>query len=285
MSNAESQAEPHRISRWVGLSALVLLITTGCGSWRLAGSKPVANRIRIVYTGDFDWTELPQLASLIEAEQPVLAVVAGRILEGGQITERFRGEAEIATLARTGVNAVCLTPDFLQLGREACRRLIDSVAPGVFFLSANVSAGSRPFGQAFIIAQNPDGQFPVRIAVLGVLADTGNVRIGESGLTWVEPAVAVRRFLGQMRMNADFAGVVTYPLEAAEISGLDFAIGQRADRNTAYRLTLEFDPENQLVKQRTERLNLRAAAPDSGVAELVRRYQQELPAGPEKGKK
>ena len=270
------------------------LILVACGSWRLAGRANPVKTISILYTGDIDWTKLPELSNLIKAEEPALTIICGRVLDGGLITEQFKGQAEIEALARSGVNAVCVTPDFLRQGVRTARRLIDSVAPGVFFLSANLQDSLRqgPFGQVFVKAGRPGSKSGDRLAVIGLLTDSSSPDLRQPGLTWEDPVKAARKFLPQMKMNADLLGAALCPSRDLTLAGFDFAIGERAyegdtmrhrvlSRRTAapgtvYRLELQLDEQNQITGHHVTELKLESMEPDPAVQAIVQRYQQQL---------
>ena len=258
-------------------SALAVMLSAFCSVHTTNKGSESAHTISILYTGDLNWTTLPQLATLIKHEKPVLTVVDGKITGNLAVRQAYKGQAEIEALAAAGVNAVCLTPDLLEFGIGNVRRLMDSVAPGLFFLGANIteSAKTAALGQPFIKLTRS----AIRLALIGLATDSAPYR-QQAGIAWQQPALAAARNLSLARMNSDIVGAVFYPASELALPGLDFMIGSKrfgtglsSKPADVYCLELRFDGARRVVGHRTTELSLAEAEPDSAVQAIVRSHQ------------
>jgi hypothetical protein len=261
------------------LASLVLL---SCATFRTGPARDSGPGIAIVYTGNFDWKRLPELATLIRKEAPALTIITGQVLDGGPVTYLFKGQAEIAVLARSGVTALCLTPDFLELGTACARKLIDSVAPSLFFLSANIldSARHDPLGQAFVKLDRT--RTPVPIALLGFTRDSTSDFLHQLGITRLSGDAVARRYLPQMRMSSDVVGAVASSGDGPKVAEADFTIGSRdygtdlqgdSRPDAVYRFSLVLGPDGRISRHRTVKLSLDRVDPDPVLQELVRAWR------------
>ncbi|MEO0108662.1 MAG: hypothetical protein ABIK62_05760 [candidate division WOR-3 bacterium] len=258
--------------------ALTLLLLVACALFRARGPGRVARELEIIYTGDFDWQLLPRLATVIRQEQPTLALSAGRILAGTDLTYLFQGQAEVTALSASGVNCVCLTPDLLRLGLPAARHLIDSIAPNVFFLGANLLDSIRrtPIGQAF---SKPGGAS--RLALIGLLTDSTSPYLRQPGIVWQNPGEVGRRTIPIAALSSELVGLVTFPGQDLDLPGADFILGVPGFRtgipkpNTVLRLTLQLGTANQVLSLSSSEVHLVGFAEDERVAQIVRDFQRQ----------
>jgi 2',3'-cyclic-nucleotide 2'-phosphodiesterase (5'-nucleotidase family) len=249
--------------------AATVLLAAGCSTLRLTSGP--SRSIRILVTGDIDWRQLPQLATLVTAEKPALTVITGKVLSDGPVTYLLQGEAEARTLellsssaSSFGPLAVCVTPDFLRLGVKTAGHLIDPIAPSVFFLTANVldSARSAPLGQPYVRFSVPG---VARVAVLGFVTDASSLYLMQARLTIVNPESSALRTIPRLRVNTDLVGTVGAPRG----TGADFNLPSGLKPGTACRLDVFVDRLSQVTGARRTELKLAEQTPEPGLLARV----------------
>jgi len=266
-----------------GLTAAFALLS---GLSCLPGVRPTpapkaVQTVSVLYTGDLDWTLLPQLASLVKTSRPAAAIVAGRLLVPAQLDYLFQGEAGYAALSVSGVDAVRLAPEFLALGLKTARRLADSVLPPVFLLSANVWDSSRQalFSPPYLRKDYAAGSGTIRLGFLGLSGEPSSPFWNQPGTALQSPDSAVR-LLAALRMTSDLVGIVadakTVP---GFLAGADFVLGSAttplpATASRANRLEFDLDAQNRVSARRVVPIDLTRVTRDSATAAVVRRFER-----------
>jgi hypothetical protein len=261
----------------LGICALILTCRPVV---RPAPTPRAVQSLSVLYFGDIDWTELPEIATLVRTEKPSLSIVTGKLLSDRPITYLFHGRAECEALAASGIDAIRLTPEFLSLGVKAARHLADSVIPPVFLLSGNVrdSSKSATFGSACLRKTITTRTGSLRLGLIGFAGDESNPLWNQTAITWQNPDSAMRGLLLALKLTSDLVGVVA-PAGAApgEFPGADFVITADAPLSKAAgvnRLELKLDAQNRVVETRVTPIALRSE-PDSAVLAIVNRYQRQ----------
>lgn len=276
---------------WLGL--VLLLVGVGafivsCRQVVRPGPTPKAvQSLSVLYFGDVDWTELPEIAALVKTEKPALSIVTGKLLSDGPATYLFHGRAESEALAASGIDAIRLTPEFLSLGVKTARNLADSVIPPVFLLSGNVrdSSTSSTFGSACLRKTVAFRTGTLRLGLIGLAGDGTSPFWNQTAITWQNPDSAIQSLLPSLKLTSDLVGVVA-PSGAVpgEFPGADFVItadttlsggvGGQGSGVGARRLDLKLDAQNRVVATKVTPVALRSE-PDSAVLAIVSRYQRQ----------
>jgi hypothetical protein len=256
---------------------LALFALLGASCFIVRKTQTAVQTLTILYAQDLDWTQLPSLASLVKSEKPALTVVCGDLIKGDAASYLFQGRNAAEAIGKAGVNAVCLTPGWLRLGLPAMRYIIDSAARSVFFLSANVNdtfkAGA--LGQPYLRITLPGPGGAIKLALVGVTADTGNLYLKQDGITYQDPTDAALRAVALLRMNNDVVGILGPANASAVLPGADFSIPAQAGQKpgAVWRLQLQLDAQNHVIGRRTTEIGLADAKPDSVVLSIVRGWQ------------
>lgn len=267
-----------KVSLAVAASVLVL----GCSCDLLRSVRPGAGqKIVIVYTGTLNWNLLPEMCALARDESADLTLVAGGLSVGWPVAALYDGRAEAEALSASGVSAVGISPGMLRQGIRRLRTLIDSMAPGVMFLSANLldSTTRSAIGQGFLKAR-ATARGPVeRLGLIAVTPDSADQSLKQPGLLWQSPEEASRRLMPSLRLGSDLTGIVYAAGSETELSGFDFVIGGRKSRtplpdrdDIACRLELKVDGRRRIVSQRVREIRLSTIEPDPEVKAIVNRY-------------
>jgi 2',3'-cyclic-nucleotide 2'-phosphodiesterase (5'-nucleotidase family) len=270
-----------RIPKVVLLLAGVGALIVSCRQVvRPAPTPKAVQSLSVLCFGDIDWTELPEIATLVKTEKPALSVITGKLLSDGPVTYLFHGQAECAALAASGIDAIRLTPEFLSLGAKTARSLADSVIPPVFLLGGNVrdSSASSTFGSAYLRRTVAARTGTLRLGLIGLAGDGTSPFWNQTAIAWQNPDSAIQSLLPSLKLTSDLVGVVA-PSGAVpgEFPGADFVITAGAPPAAtagASRLELKLDAQNRVVATRVLPITLRSK-PDSAVLAIVNRYQRQ----------
>jgi hypothetical protein len=195
---------------------------------------------------------------------PVLWLVTAGVFEPGVTTFLTDGEATVRLLGAAGVDAVLLTPDWLQFGLTRLGQLVSRAQ--CYVLGANLldSAG-QPLGHQFMIKRSNG----IEVGMTGLWWDTLG-RVGQvGGVQLGEPGFAAAKTAAVMRQRAGIVGALSAGSDSAPASGFDFLAGTGSD--DAVSLVLEGDvscyglrvAEGMVVSAQPVRLDLAGLPPDS----------------------
>lgn len=196
----------------------------GCG---LKGARPGRQAVSVFVSSGLVRERLAEFAGVVRSArqtEPTVWVVLGDILADRVWTELGDGAAQAVLLNAAGVDAVVLGPEWLELGSERLRSLVD--LPGLYFLSANIlDSLAGPVGHPFMLKRFPG----LTLGLCGAWLDSTDARFGPDGVACGSPDFAVRKLLPLVRPRADVAGVAVRPGARAPGWDVDFVAGAESE--------------------------------------------------------
>lgn len=169
---------------------------------------------------------LAALAEKRRAEMPSLFLAAGDMIQGSNWANHFRGVSVIEAMNVMRVDAMVVGNHEFDFGRETLTERIREAAFPV--LGANVAGleGLPPY-----VIRDVGG---VKIGIIGVVAEDTPVAThprNVAGLTFLPPAAVVRRYLGEVRKQAQVIVILShlgFPADrqlARDVPGIDIIVG------------------------------------------------------------
>jgi 5'-nucleotidase/UDP-sugar diphosphatase len=210
-----------------------LLISTFVVSLLVGASPARAAQLRILYVNDFHGFAEPYkavgsqetlggisylavAADKLRKEKPSLLLAAGDMIQGHSWTNLFRGESAIALMNLMHFDAMVVGNHEFDFGQDVLKKRIAAARFPV--LGANVE-GFRDGLKPFVIKKIKG----LKVAIIGVVTpDTPQATHPKNvaGLKFLPPAVAVEKYLPQLKKQADLVIVLSH-------------IGYQADRDLA----------------------------------------------------
>ncbi len=257
---------------------LAVVLVSGCAGRQV---KPVGQTLTVFLSRAEPATLAGLAAAVREARQtgPVVWVVPVDAFEPGPATYLTDGESAVRLLNSAGVDAVLLTPEWLEFGPARLGQLVDMAR--FYLLSANVlDSTGQPLAHQFMVRRQGDvdvGLAGLWLVSLGRGAQAGGVRLAE-------PRLAAARVEALMRQRAGVVGVVVGGSDSAPAWGFDFVVG--ASGSAAVRLVLtgavaRYDlqiNDGVIVSARPLRVDLERMNPDSMVKAVCDSIDREVEA-------
>jgi len=210
-----------QILRGVLFAVVSGALTAGC---LVKVSRPAEQVVSIYISGNLDLGKLPEAVTIVRSgrkSKPCLWLVYGNVLSDRLATAFADGVAQVRLLNAVGVDAIVLGPEWLELGLEQCRQLIDEGQ--FYFLGANlVDSLGEPLGHPFMLKRFGSEV----LGLTGIWLDSTDTRLYLSGMDFVPADFAIRKTLPLVRQRARILGVMARPDGNVPDSGLDFVVGE-----------------------------------------------------------
>lgn len=200
-----------------GVAAAVMLV--GCAGRQ---TKPVGQTLT-VFLSRAEPATLCRMASAVNAARqagPALWIVPAGAFEPGPATDLTDGEGAVRLLNAAGVDAVLLTPDWLDFGLTRLTQLVDMAR--FYVLSANVlDSTGRPLCHQFMVRRHED----IEVGLTGLWRDSLGRAQQAGGVRLAEPSFAAARTEALMRQRAGIVGALVAGPDSAPVWGFDFLAG------------------------------------------------------------
>ncbi len=184
--------------------------------------------------------------------------------ESGPMTELTDGAAAVRLLDAAGVDAVLLTPDWLDFGPARLEQLVSTAR--FYLLGANIlDSTNQPLCHQFMVRRHGD----LEIALTGLWRDSLARPLQAGGVRLAELNLAAARTAALMRQRADIVGALVLGPDSVPALGFDFLVGAPspdapgfvlADAVARYDLRIA---DGTIVAATPVRVNIEGTKPDS----------------------
>lgn len=199
------------------ICASLVLLSSGCS---MLAVRRVGADATILVTGELTPDGVAAAAAVAESEPRCLWLAAGEVAADQRWREFGGIDADLRLMAAAGVDAVVLSPRWLQDGPASARQLVD--AAGFVTLCANISDTSGiPIGYPWSVKRCGS----TAIALSAVWSALDHPVLQQRGLHLTDAATAARRLLPILRMRASTTALLVVPQLAGVAHGYSFAAG------------------------------------------------------------
>lgn len=206
------------------VAVLALFWQTGCAPHAARPGRQVVTIFASRWAGPERLAEEAAVVKHARSLGPCIWFVLGEVLSDSMWTQLADGTAQAALLDAAGADAIVLGPEWLGLGPERLRRVLDRSR--FYSLGANIlDSLAVPIGHPFLLKTLPGAT----LAFCAVWSDSADPRLRQRGVRKTDPDFAVRKLLPLLRNRADLVLVAVNPNTSVPKWDVDGIIGTRRE--------------------------------------------------------